>query len=85
MRVVAEGVEALAEAAILTDIGCDELQGYLLGRPVPVDAIGASSAEDIAAIVDAARRMRSAASEQAAAIAGPPDRADDTTPFKLAG
>ncbi len=85
MRVVAEGVEALAEAAILTDIGCDELQGYLLGRPVPVDAIGGSSAEDVAAIVDAARRMRRAATEQAAAIAGPPDRVDDTTPFKLAG
>jgi EAL domain-containing protein (putative c-di-GMP-specific phosphodiesterase class I) len=35
LRVVAEGVETLAQQATLTAAGCDELQGYRLGRPVP--------------------------------------------------
>jgi EAL domain-containing protein (putative c-di-GMP-specific phosphodiesterase class I) len=31
--VVAEGVETVAERTVLTDLGCDLLQGYLFGRP----------------------------------------------------
>jgi len=37
LTVVAEGVETEAELRFLADLGCDEIQGYLLGRPVPVD------------------------------------------------
>jgi len=33
--VAAEGVENPAQAAFLFDIGCDELQGFHLGRPAP--------------------------------------------------
>ena len=35
LRVVAEGVEDPKTAQALTDIGCDTLQGYLIGRPAP--------------------------------------------------
>jgi diguanylate cyclase (GGDEF)-like protein/PAS domain S-box-containing protein len=34
MTVSAEGVETQEQSLFLTDIGCDELQGYHLGRPV---------------------------------------------------
>jgi diguanylate cyclase (GGDEF)-like protein/PAS domain S-box-containing protein len=32
-RVIVEGVETPAQLKILRDLGCDELQGFLLGRP----------------------------------------------------
>lgn len=36
MRVVAEGVENEAQFALLRASGCDEVQGYLMGRPLSV-------------------------------------------------
>ena len=33
MRIVAEGVETQAQRTLLTELGCDTLQGHLLGRP----------------------------------------------------
>jgi EAL domain-containing protein (putative c-di-GMP-specific phosphodiesterase class I) len=33
MRVVAEGIETSAELGCMLDLGCEYLQGYLLGRP----------------------------------------------------
>ena len=38
MKVVAEGVETPDQAECLRDLGCDEMQGYLLSRPLPPDA-----------------------------------------------
>jgi EAL domain-containing protein (putative c-di-GMP-specific phosphodiesterase class I) len=35
VRVIGEGVETKAEAEVLTDLGCDYLQGYLIARPGP--------------------------------------------------
>lgn len=37
LRIVAEGVETEAQADFLKAIGCDELQGFLLSRPIPAD------------------------------------------------
>ena len=39
LRVVAEGVEAEPQRALLEGWGCDELQGYLFARPMPADAL----------------------------------------------
>ncbi|AOY96462.1 hypothetical protein BKK79_33420 [Cupriavidus sp. USMAA2-4] len=35
LKIVAEGVETTAQQDFLTRLGCDTLQGYLLGAPVP--------------------------------------------------
>ena len=37
LPVTAEGVETATQAQLLADLGCDRLQGYFFGRPVPVD------------------------------------------------
>jgi diguanylate cyclase (GGDEF)-like protein/PAS domain S-box-containing protein len=36
LTTVAEGVETQAQLAILRNEGCDEMQGYLIGRPQPI-------------------------------------------------
>ena len=35
LRIVAEGVETDTQQSFLTTLGCDALQGYLLGPPKP--------------------------------------------------
>ncbi|SDU34277.1 MULTISPECIES: putative bifunctional diguanylate cyclase/phosphodiesterase [Pseudomonas fluorescens group] len=37
LRIVAEGVETGAQQDFLTKLGCDSLQGYLLGHPMPAE------------------------------------------------
>ncbi len=37
LRTIAEGVEDEGQLAILQRLGCDEIQGFLMGKPVPAD------------------------------------------------
>ena len=41
MLVVAEGIETVQQADLLESFGCDELQGYLFARPMPIDDVEA--------------------------------------------
>jgi EAL domain-containing protein (putative c-di-GMP-specific phosphodiesterase class I) len=38
LRLVAEGIETHGQAELLRQMGCDEFQGYLFGRPMPAQA-----------------------------------------------
>ena len=39
LRVVAEGVEDVEQVRLLKALGCDQIQGYYVGRPVPPEEI----------------------------------------------
>ncbi|EYR61974.1 hypothetical protein N866_13475 [Actinotalea ferrariae CF5-4] len=43
-RVVAEGVETEAQRAALVELGCDYVQGYLTGRPMPASEVPVTDA-----------------------------------------
>ena len=39
LKVIAEGVETEGQRAMLKEKHCDEMQGYLFSRPVPVSQV----------------------------------------------
>jgi diguanylate cyclase (GGDEF)-like protein len=41
LRITAEGVETEEQFAALSGVGCDEVQGFLLGRPMPAEQASA--------------------------------------------
>ena len=41
LTVVAEGIELRSQWDRLSELGCDEAQGYLLSRPIPVGELEA--------------------------------------------
>ncbi|WP_027571514.1 EAL domain-containing protein [Bradyrhizobium sp. WSM1743] len=43
VSVLAEGIETEAQMSLLVQEGCDEMQGYLLGRPRRMEAGGRES------------------------------------------
>ncbi|NKK56588.1 EAL domain-containing protein [Rhizobium leguminosarum bv. viciae] len=47
--VTAEGIETTRQAAILRDAGCDQLQGYLIGKPMSACDISSKLEEESAA------------------------------------
>lgn len=53
LRVVAEGVETAEQLSFLNSRGCDAVQGYLISRPVPLDAF-----EDLPVFARSARAAR---------------------------
>ena len=46
MRVTVEGVETEEQVGLFAALGCDQMQGYYLGRPMPVQAIAAEILTD---------------------------------------
>ncbi|MFK0692855.1 EAL domain-containing protein [Mesorhizobium sp. IMUNJ 23033] len=57
MHIIAEGVETLEQLNFLSDEGCNALQGYLIGRPYPIEAY-AKEVGRAAAMPRAANRRR---------------------------
>jgi EAL domain-containing protein (putative c-di-GMP-specific phosphodiesterase class I) len=47
LKVTAEGVETSAELAALRHFGCDQVQGFLLGRPMPAEGTGSSYSDGV--------------------------------------
>ncbi|CDX32533.1 Diguanylate cyclase/phosphodiesterase [Mesorhizobium sp. SOD10] len=57
MDIIAEGVETLEQLSFLSEEGCHALQGYLIGRPHPIEAY-ADEVGRFAATAATARRHR---------------------------
>jgi EAL domain-containing protein (putative c-di-GMP-specific phosphodiesterase class I) len=53
MMVIAEGVETQTQRDFLQDRGCHHFQGYLFGRPAPVEALQNFHFHDLAQAVPA--------------------------------
>jgi diguanylate cyclase (GGDEF)-like protein len=72
MRIVAEGVETREQLACLGEVGIDQIQGYLIGKPMPgeeLTALARQISARAAARASAAAAATSAATAAAAAAA----------------
>ncbi|WP_244977926.1 bifunctional diguanylate cyclase/phosphodiesterase [Aureimonas jatrophae] len=54
MVITAEGVETLEQAVFLRGEGCQQVQGYFFGRPVPVNQLAFMAGQQISASTEAA-------------------------------
>jgi EAL domain-containing protein (putative c-di-GMP-specific phosphodiesterase class I) len=46
LEVIAEGIETEAQRDLLRSWGCALFQGYLFGKPAPIDALGGLVIDD---------------------------------------
>lgn len=58
MRIVVEGVETLPVMSCLIACGCDEIQGFVVGRAQPVSALQRVAPDDVAALLAAEKGVR---------------------------
>ena len=69
LRLVAEGIETSGQASLLREMGCDEFQGYLFGKPMPASEFKALFAaeprQELASTADAAGRTQAAGRDDA--------------------
>ncbi|MFN2096564.1 putative bifunctional diguanylate cyclase/phosphodiesterase [Pantoea agglomerans] len=74
LKVVAEGVETAEQQAFLTSLGCNTLQGYLLGKPVPPERVPELADYVVAEIEEAIAEvsLNAEAEAEAEAEAGQP-------------
>jgi EAL domain-containing protein (putative c-di-GMP-specific phosphodiesterase class I) len=56
MSIVAEGVETLEQLGFLAEEGCDSVQGYLLGRPLPIGKYDVLVGRSNANVVESVRK-----------------------------
>jgi diguanylate cyclase (GGDEF)-like protein len=56
MSIVAEGVETLEQLGFLAEEGCDSVQGYLLGRPLPIGKYDVLVGRSNANVVETVRK-----------------------------
>ena len=56
VETTAEGVENEREAAVMRALGCDQLQGFLFGRPVPAEELGEEPENNVAGAFSRAAR-----------------------------
>jgi diguanylate cyclase (GGDEF)-like protein/PAS domain S-box-containing protein len=64
LNVVAEGVETEQQAALLLKLGCDQMQGYLISRPVPPEQVVELLRQEQNRKTDAPRRKASTVAEK---------------------
>jgi len=53
---VAEGVETAEQLGFLADEGCDAMQGYLLGKPLPIAQYATLVGRDNAKVMEPVRK-----------------------------
>ena len=51
MTITGEGVETEMQAEFLSQVGCDQLQGFHLGRPLPLDRLPGVILKDFRAVL----------------------------------
>jgi EAL domain-containing protein (putative c-di-GMP-specific phosphodiesterase class I) len=56
MSIVAEGVETQEQLSFLSEEGCDAVQGYFLGKPLPIGQYAALVGRGAVSELDAARQ-----------------------------